>query len=70
MKDYFLRDGLKLKNFGLIKKARSAQKYSIMKIILNPMKLIFDKIDTRFKIREISQLLEKIKNIQNVYQNK
>ena len=35
MKDYFLRDGGKLKKIGIKKRVRSARRKLLMKIILN-----------------------------------
>ena len=50
MKDYFLRDGEKLKKFGLKKKGRSMPKKLLAKIIWNPIMRKLTKIDSRSKI--------------------
>ena len=50
MKDYFLRDGGKLKKIGIKKRVRSARKYSPIKKIWKSMNRILIKIDSRSKI--------------------
>ena len=51
MKDYFLRDGGKLKKFGLKKKViKSMRQKLLMEIIWNPLMRILTKIDSRSKI--------------------
>ena len=50
MKDYFLRDGGKLKKIGIKKRVRSVRYKLLMKIILNSIMRILTKIDTRTKI--------------------
>ena len=50
MKDYFLRDGGKLKKIGIKKIVRSVQYKLLMKIILNSIMRILTKIDIRSKI--------------------
>jgi len=51
MKDYFLRDGGKLKKIGIKKGVRSVRYKLLMKIILNPIMRKLTKIDSRSKIR-------------------
>ena len=53
MKDYFLRDGLKLKRFGQKKRASFAFQKFLMNIIINPMYSRFAKIDSEDKMRGI-----------------
>jgi len=50
MKDYFLRDGGKLKKIGIKKRVRSLRYKLLMKIICNSIIRILTKIDTRSKI--------------------
>ena len=50
MKDYFLRDGGKLKKIGIKKRVRSVRYKLLMIIILNAIMRILTKIDTRSKI--------------------
>ena len=50
MKDYFLKDGGKLKKIGIKKRVRSVRYKLLMKIILNSIMRILTKIDTRSKI--------------------
>ena len=57
MKDYFQRDGGKLKKIGIKKRLRSLRYKLIMKIIRNLIIRIITKIDSRSKIyKEISKL--------------
>ena len=50
MKDYFLRDGGKLKKIGIKKRVRSARRKLLIKIILNQTMRILTKIDSLTKI--------------------
>ncbi len=50
MKDYFLRDGPKLKKIGIKKRVRSVRYKLLKKIILVSIMRILTKIDTRSKI--------------------
>ena len=50
MKDYFLRDGGKLKKIGIKKRVRSVRYKLLMKIIWDTIMRIITKIDTRSKI--------------------
>ena len=50
MKDYFLRDGAKLKKIGIKKRVRSARYKLLMKIIRISIIRIITKIDSRSKI--------------------
>ena len=50
MKDYFLRDGGKLKKIGIKKRVGSVRWKLLMKIIINSIMRILTKIDTRSKI--------------------
>ena len=50
MKDYFLRDGGKLKKIGIKKGVRSARYKLLMKIIWKSIMRILTKIDTWSKI--------------------
>ena len=50
MKDYFLRDGGKLKKIGIKKRLRSVRYKLLMKIIRNPILRLLAKVDTRSKI--------------------
>ncbi len=50
MKDYFLRDGEKLKKIGIKMKVRYLWYEFVMKIICNLIMKILTKIESRFKI--------------------
>ena len=50
MKDYFLRDGGKLKKIGIKKRVRAESYKLLMKIIWNSIMRILTKIDTWSKI--------------------
>ena len=50
MKDYFLRDGGKLKKIGIKKRVRSVRYKLLMKIISYSIMRMLTKIDTRSKI--------------------
>jgi len=50
MKDYFQRDGGKLKKIGIKKRVRTERYKLLMKIILNSIMKILTKIDIRSKI--------------------
>ena len=50
MKDYFLRDGGKLKKIGIKKIIRSVRRKLLMKIIFNPTMRILTKFDSLSKI--------------------
>jgi len=50
MKDYFQRDGGKLKKIGIKKRVRSVRYKLLMKIIRNSIIRIITKIDSRSKI--------------------
>ena len=50
MKDYFLRDGEKLKKIGIKKRVRSERYKLLMKIIWNIIMRILTEIDSRSKI--------------------
>ena len=56
MKDYFLRDGGKLKKIGIKKRVRSVRYKLLMKIIWNSIMRILTKFDIWSKILEISKL--------------
>ena len=46
MKDYFLKDGGKLKKIGIKKRVRSVRYKLLIKIILNSIMRVLTKIDT------------------------
>ena len=56
MKDYFLRDGRKLKKIGIKMRVRSVRYKLLMKIIWNSIMRILTKLTTDLKYEEISKL--------------
>ena len=72
MKDYFLRDGGKLKKFGFRKIVRSVFKNLLKKIVLNPIKIIIE-LTADLEYEETSKLFNLVQikiEHPNGYQNK